>query len=263
MSDAESDRVKTGILGFDELIEGGLPRGYSYVLFGGPGTGKTTFAAQFLYKGATMYNDSGLYVTFDEPPYSIIKNMRRYNWNLLDEEKKGRLAFIDASPIKQMAGGPAQTFVPAALKQSFLGADKFQIDDVINSIREVKQKIGATRAVIDSVSALSLQFKEDFEQRSHLLRVIKNLTEMGLTTLLLSENQESETQQGGGVRFGPDAFLAQGVIVLHMFRVEESNVKALEIRKMRGVKHLERMCPYRMTPDGVEVYPEETVFRAQ
>jgi KaiC/GvpD/RAD55 family RecA-like ATPase len=46
-----------------------------------------------------------------------------------------------------------------------------------------------------------------------------------------------------------------------MFRIEESNVKALEIRKMRGVKHIEKLCPYRITGDGIEVYPEENVFR--
>lgn len=253
--------MKTGILGLDDLIEGGLPRGYSYVLFGGPGTGKTTFATQFLYKGATTYNEAGLYVTFDEPPYSIITNMRRFNWNLMEEEKNGRLAFLDASPIKQISG-QAQTFVPAALKQNFLGGEKFQLDEIVNNIRAIKEKINAKRAVIDSVSALDLQYGDEFDKRKNILRLIKHLTEMGLTTLLLSENAEERQDMQAGVRFGADAFLAQGLIVLHMFRVEESNVKALEIRKMRGVKHLERLCPYRITPEGVEIYPEETVFRA-
>jgi len=68
---SEGDRVNTGIKGLDELIEGGLPRGFSFLLLGGPGTGKTTFGVQYLYKGATEHGENGIYVTFDEPPYSI------------------------------------------------------------------------------------------------------------------------------------------------------------------------------------------------
>jgi KaiC/GvpD/RAD55 family RecA-like ATPase len=253
-----TDRAKTGITGLDDLIEGGLPRGYSYAVIGGPGTGKTTFGAQFLYKGATEHNEPGLYVTFDEPPYSIISNMRRYNWNLADMESKGKLLFIDASPIRTPPSGQTETFAPMVLKQSFIGAEKFKIDEVIDSVKEAKRKIGAQRAVIDSISALTMQFEKDMEVRLHILRLIKELTEVGLTTILLIENPEEKERE---IRFGPDAFLAQGVLVLHMFRIEESNVKALEIRKMRGVKHIEKLCPYRITGDGIEVYPEENVFR--
>jgi len=252
-----SERVKTGIKGLDELIEGGLPRGYSYLLLGGPGTGKTTFGAQYLYKGATEFAENGMYVTFDEPPYSIISNMQRYGWNLTDEERQGRLGFVDVSPIKREA--KAGTFVPAALQQSFLGAAKFNLDDVVSAISEVKRKVDAKRCVIDSISALTLQYKDNFEIRQQVLRLIKVLTEMDLTTIMLAEIPEDRQDM---TTFGPEAFLAQGVIVLHMYRVEESNVKALEVRKMRGVKHTDRLCPYRVTAEGIEVYPEETVFRS-
>ncbi|HUO43023.1 MAG TPA: ATPase domain-containing protein [Methylomirabilota bacterium] len=249
------DRVKTGIKGLDELIEGGLPRGFSYLLLGGPGTGKTTFGVQYLYKGATEYGESGMYVTFDEPPYSIVGNSQRYGWNLDEIEKQRKFGFVDASPIKREVTG---TFVPAALQQGFLGSAKFNIDDVVKVISEVKQKVNAKRCVIDSVSALMLQYRDDFEIRQQTLRLIKVLTEMDLTTIMLAENAEDRQDV---TRFGADAFLAQGVIVLHMYRVEESNVKALEIRKMRGAKHADRLCPFRITPEGIEVYPEETVFR--
>jgi KaiC/GvpD/RAD55 family RecA-like ATPase len=250
------DRVKTGIKGLDELIEGGLPRGYSFLLLGGPGTGKTTFGVQYLYKGVMEYGENGIYVTFDEPPYSIATNSQRYGWNLGGVEKQGKFGFVDVSPIKRQTTG---TFVPAALQQSFLGAAKFNIDDVVKVISDVKQKVGAKRCVIDSISALMLQYKDDFEIRQQTLRLIKVLTEMDLTTIMLAENPEDRQDM---TRFGAEAFLAQGVIVLHMYRVEESNVKALEVRKMRGAKHTERLCPYRITAEGIEVYPEETVFRS-
>lgn len=250
------DRVKTGIKGLDELIEGGLPSGYSFLLLGGPGTGKTTFGVQYLYKGATEFGENGMYVTFDEPPYSITTNAQRYNWNLAEEEKNGRFGFVDVSPIRREKAG---TFVPSALQQNFLGAAKFNLDGVVTAIAEVKKKIKAKRCVIDSISALTLQYKDEFEIRQQTLHLIKELTEMDLTTIMLAENAEDRQDL---TRFGADAFLAQGVIVLHMYRIEESNVKALEVRKMRGAKHTDRLCPYRITPEGIEVYPEETVFRS-
>lgn len=251
------DRVKTGIKGLDELIEGGLPRGYGYLLLGGPGTGKTTFGVQYLYKGLSDYGENGMYVTFDEPPYSITTNSQRYGWAVSDAEKQGKLAYVDVSPIKRET--KATTFVPPSLGQSFLGGDKFKIDDVLTAIKETKKKVTAKRCVIDSISALTLQYKDDFEIRQQTLRLIKDLTEMDLTTIMLAENAEDRQDV---TRFGPESFLAQGVIVLHMYRVEESNVKALEVRKMRGAKHTDRLCPYRITAEGIEVYPEETVFRS-
>jgi len=253
----DSDRVKTGIKGLDELIEGGLPRGFSFLLLGGPGTGKTTFGVQYLYKGATEFGEGGIYVTFDEPPYSIAGNSERYGWDLAEQERAGRISFVDASPIKHETR--TATFVPPSLGQSFLGGAKFSFDNIVAAIREVKQRVNARRCVIDSISALTLQYKDDFEIRQQTLKLIKDLTEMDLTTIMLAENPEDRQDM---TRFGAEAFLAQGVIVLHMYRVEESNVKALEVRKMRGAKHTDRLCPYRITSEGIEVYPEETVFRS-
>ncbi|MGD0175924.1 MAG: ATPase domain-containing protein [Candidatus Bathyarchaeia archaeon] len=252
-----SERVKTGIKGLDELIEGGLPRGYGFLLLGGPGTGKTTFGVQYLYKGLTDYGENGMYVTFDEPPYSITTNSQRYGWNVADAEKQGTFAYVDVSPIKRET--KATTFVPPSLGQNFLGSEKFKLDDVVAAIKEVKKKVNAKRCVIDSISALTLQYKDDFEIRQQTLRLIKELTEMDLTTIMLAENPEDRQDM---TKFGAEAFLAQGVIVLHMYRIEESNVKALEVRKMRGAKHTDRLCPYRITAEGIEVYPEETVFRS-
>jgi len=102
-----------------------------------------------------------------------------------------------------------------------------------------------------------LQFRDDFELRQQVLTLIKALTEMGLTSLLMTERTEErlDVQQ-----FGITDFLCQGVILLHMYRFGDSMAKVLEIRKMRGVKHSEKLCLYRITPDGIQVYPQETVF---
>lgn len=87
--------------------------------------------------------------------------------------------------------------------------------------------------------------------------MIKALTEMRLTTILLAEVPEERSDVQ---RFDITEFLAQGVVLLHVYRIGDSAVRALEIRKMRGVKHLEKLCPFKITSDGIEVYPQQTVF---
>ena len=79
MSDYEIDRVKTGIPGLDELIEGGFPRGDTILVAGKAGTGKTILANQFLYNGAVMYEEPGVLVTLEESPIAIKRNMLRFN----------------------------------------------------------------------------------------------------------------------------------------------------------------------------------------
>ena len=250
------DRVRSGIIGLDDLIEGGFPRGFSYAIIGGPGSGKTTFGAQFIYKGAQDYGENGIYVTFEEPPFSIANNTLHFNWNLYQLENEGKFAFVNASPIEREGLGTSGTRI--LFRGGILGTERFDVEGVIGAIADAKRQVDAQRCVIDSISALVLQYSSDFELRQRVLTLIKVLTEMNLTTLLLTESWGGETDVQ---RMGIESFLAQGVIILHTFRIGDSNVKALEIRKMRGVKHVERICPYKITTNGIEIYPQETVFR--
>jgi KaiC/GvpD/RAD55 family RecA-like ATPase len=94
------DRVPTGIKGLDELLGGGFPKGKCILVVGSPGSGKTTFAIQYLYSGA-LQGETGLYVTLDEYPDMIKQNFQSYNWDLDSVEKKGRLLFLDASGLRR------------------------------------------------------------------------------------------------------------------------------------------------------------------
>ena len=75
-----------GIPGLDDMIEGGIPDGYSILVTGGPGTGKSTLAMQFLYEGETRFGEKGLYITFEENPENMRKNFSKYGWELDDVE---------------------------------------------------------------------------------------------------------------------------------------------------------------------------------
>ena len=92
-----STKVPTGIAGFDEITVGGLPRGRTTLITGGPGSGKTIFALQFLVHGASACRESGIFVAFEENSKRIVANTEGFDWNLSKLSSK-KLAFIDAQP---------------------------------------------------------------------------------------------------------------------------------------------------------------------
>ena len=98
------DRVSTGIKGLDEMLHGGLPRGRTILVVGSPGSGKTTFAMQFLVGGAKL-GETGLYVSFEEKPERMKSNLSSFGWNLDSLEHDGKITFIDATELESQRTG--------------------------------------------------------------------------------------------------------------------------------------------------------------
>src|ERR1700690_1786201 len=90
-------KAPSGIAGFDEITGGGLPRGRTTLLLGGPGSGKTIFALQYLINGARVYGEPGIFVAFEETSQRILANAASFDWKL-DQLRKKKLLFIDAQP---------------------------------------------------------------------------------------------------------------------------------------------------------------------
>src|SRR5438093_10874170 len=88
-------KVSNRIKGLDELLGGGFPEGRCILIVGSPGSGKTTFALQYLYHGA-MLGETGLYVTLDEHPDHVKRNLQSYDWDIDGMDKKGKLLYIEA-----------------------------------------------------------------------------------------------------------------------------------------------------------------------
>ena len=91
----------TGIAGFDEITGGGLPRGRTTLLVGGPGSGKTIFGVQFLMHGAEICEEPGIFVAFEESPKRLVSNFRSFGWNL-EALQDTKLFFLDAQPSPEM-----------------------------------------------------------------------------------------------------------------------------------------------------------------
>lgn len=217
----------SGISGLDELLEGGFPRG-GVIAIGGPtGSGKTLLALQFLYYGVT-HGEASFYISFDERKRLLYRNVARLGWNFQAHEAAKRFVFLEF-PVHEAA-----TFVA---QESML----------FNMIVE----LGIERLVIDPITPLILLHADEQKRRVELLRIVNMLRSWGTTTLLVVE----EDEKSAGIE--P---ICDGIIKLYNIQKENYRIRALEVVKMRGVAHAQRMCPIRITKSGIEVYPYQYLY---
>jgi KaiC/GvpD/RAD55 family RecA-like ATPase len=229
--------VRTGIDGVDSLFSNnGYPMGNSILVLGGPGSGKSIFGMQYLYKGATVYNEPGIYVTLEETPEKVERNVATFGWDVTKLSEDEKFLIVDATTPR------IQEMDEDAVK-SGLG-----IDNLISHLKEMVIRTGAKRVVIDSLSAISFQSTDDFEQRTKIIRLSVSLSEMDVTTLMLAEASSNEI---GTSVFPPETFLFDGVI--WMMLDTNSQERRLAIRKMRGTKHVLGSFRFIIDDDGIKI----------
>ncbi len=243
---SEIARIKTGIPGLDEILESGLPRNYAYSVVGAPGSGKTVMGAQFLYRGATQYGDNGIYVSLEEPTHSIANTMLRFNWNLFDLESQGKLVLVDASPHQDQPNSELK------IRGGSVGTEKFDLDGLLGAVAHARKNVAAKRCVIDSLMSIAAAYTQQAGFRFRLLHFLRALSELELTTLILTESQTPIIHE-----FGIDSILTNGTFLLHSTTEKDVVNQVMEIPKMRGVKVQRRLMPYKITQNGIEVKPEE------
>jgi circadian clock protein KaiC len=226
-------RIPTGISGVDEAMMGGLIKDSINLIAGGPGSGKSIFAMEFLVNGATKFNEPGVYITFEETRENLIKDLKEFGWDLEKLEKEKKLLIISISPrdIKDVAA-----------KKSF--GLKYEV------VRDMK----ARRIVFDSVTAYSLLFKDELEKRDAYTSIFDMLREWGCTTLMIAE-YDAEEHKGSLLDFEVDS-----IIYLYNMKKQDTRTRALEIYKMRGTKHSAKIFPLEITDKGIVIYPDQTVF---
>jgi circadian clock protein KaiC len=243
MSNYVIERVKTGIPGLDELVEGGFPKGDTILVAGKAGTGKSILATQFLYRGAVDYGEPGVLVTLEESPHLIKRNMLRFGMDLESAVKKGVLSIVDLSPQKEIT--PVKIGEYPSFDLSGLEAI------ILNHIKKVKAK----RVVIDTLAILAYKFRARDILREEFFKLCAAITRAGATLLLTSE---IPAQHNGLGVFDIEAFLASGVIVLYNEKISQtSRTRSIEILKLRGSKHSSRIHSMRITDEGIRVFPGE------
>src|SRR5271157_2503296 len=223
------DRVMTGIPGLDQLIEGGFRSGQVISVSGTSGSGKTTFAVQFLVNGAMTYNEPGLYITLGEQKKQIFANMLRYGWDLKKLEEDKKILFVEYPPYE---------------------IEVFLSQEVV--IRDSVEMVGVKRLVIDPVSSLLMGYGDEQKRRERLLRLLERLRSLGCTSLMTSESGGIDAEVPLG-KFEVELF-SDGIIYLYNMKKDSMRQRGLEVIKLRGTKHSSKTCPIEFTDHGIEVY---------
>lgn len=228
------DRAKTGISGFDELVDGGIPRGRTILLAGGSGTGKSTFAMQFLYNGAKM-GEPGIYMTLEEKPKSLRAEMLEMGMDIAAVEKIGKLAIIDASLVR-MGLESDERFT--------LSPESFDINHLIQNLVMTAKSIGAKRIVVDALPSLDVLLDGNKSKvRNAIIELNYLLQENGMTTLLLDEMPSGRDTYS---RHDVEEFVVDGVILLTLESLGAQSSRTVTIRKMRQTKHSEAINSFEL-----------------
>jgi circadian clock protein KaiC len=215
-------RLMMGVPGLDDMLGGGLPRGYSVLVAGPSGSGKSILAAAFLAEGARC-GETGVIAVFEQRP------SRSRNRLLSDLVESGRVGLVDSR------------------------APDLSIDETVLLLLNEIRRLNASRVVIDSLSAFELAlaptFREDF--RESLLRLVTALTGAGVTVLMTSELEDRYTD----LRFSPygTAFLTDAIIVQRYIEVDSRLRRVIAVVKVRASAHSDQLREFGIDDDGIHI----------
>jgi len=233
-----TQKTQTGISGFDDIVFGGLPTGWTVLLSGSSGTGKTIFALQYLYNGITKFNETAVFVACEESSEKIKKAVEGFGWDLKTLEDEGKLIFIDAAKRWITDISDAST--------------EFGLGTLLNEIEEAVKKINAKRVVIDPASTLLLQFEKSVAVRRALHNIAGRLENLGCTSMITVERPEA---LGMTTWKNVEDFVLDGIIIVSTREEAGKRIRELEIIKMRSRYFLSGKHPMKITNHGISIFP--------
>ncbi len=224
------ERTKTGVLGFDKLLGGGIPRGNLVVLAGDPGSGKTIFSIQFLYEGIMQFKEPGIFISLEESPDTIIKTAALFGWDLNPLIEKGLLKIYTI--------------------------ELYDFDKLKNTIEDLISSIEAKRLVLDPGVIFRLFFERELEARKRILSLGKLIKKLNCTTVITNEIALDQQQS----LFGLEEYVADGVILLFHTRLGNKYVRSIGILKMRGTDITEKIHSVQITKNGINISSGRPIF---
>jgi circadian clock protein KaiC len=223
----QEGKIRTGIPGFDKTLEGGIEWNSVVMVRGGTGTGKTLFCLQYLYMGASQYNEPGIFLSFAESKNAIYTHGSRFGWDFEKLENKKKFLFIQYAPHEIVK----------------------VIEEGGGSIRDTIESIGAKRLVIDSISAYALLFENEYKADQNVLSLFELVRSWNCTTLVTSEKLV-RPEGDGEERLG---FLTDGIVNMYHMRDGKTRKRSLEVVKMRDTNHSDRIWGFKITNTGVAI----------
>ena len=238
MAVAPVQKLPTGIPGFDRAAHGGLPVGRTTLVSGTAGSAKTMFASQYLAEGITQFGEAGVFVTFEETPDDLRRNLISLGWDVERWESEGMWRFVDAAPSPE-----SEVTLSGAWD---FGALVARIEHAIDSV-------GANRLSLDSLGAVFGEFPDPGAVRRELRRLVRALRELDVTIVMTVERTE---EYGDLSRWGVEEFVAEDVIVLRNILEDEAARRTMQILKFRGTTHRKGEFPFAVINDrGIVALP--------
>ncbi len=228
------DKAPTGIRGLDDISAGGLPRGRTTIVCGGPGCGKTMLGLEFLVRGVEEFGEPGVLVAFEETPEEMARNVASlgFDLNALCDKKK---LFLDYMRIE-----------PSEIHET----GDYDLEGLFIRLQNAVDSVGAKRVVLDTLEALFSGFSNLAVLRAEIRRLFRWLKDRGLTTVVTAE-------QGSGTltRHGLEEYVSDCVILLDHRIQEQISTRRLRIVKYRGTKHGADEYPFLIDESGLSVLP--------
>ncbi len=238
----------TGIKGFDEITEGGLPRDRITLLCGGTGTGKTLLGVDFLISGVRNHNEPGVFMSFEETEDDLYKDVTSLKFDLrgLVAEKKIILDFVllDRKEIQE--------------------AGEFNLEGIFVRLEHAIDSIKAKRVVLDSIESLFAGVKDAGILRLEIKRLFRWLKDKKVTSLVTGEGRQgieevkqgtAEVTQGSFTRHGLEEYISDCIILVDNRVREQIATRRIRVVKYRGSSHGTNEYPFVIDSDGLSVIP--------
>ncbi len=227
-------KTPTGIEGFDLITFGGLPKGRPSLVCGGPGCGKTLFALTYLVNGATMYDEPGVLMTFEEKADEVAANAASLGFDIagLSAQKKIAVDYVrvERSEIEE--------------------SGDFDLEGLFVRIDYAIKTVNAKRIVLDTLEALFSGLKNTAILRAELRRLFAWLKERGVTAVITAERGDGQL-----TRHGMEEYVSDCVILLDVVAYEQIITRRLRVVKYRGSAHGTNEYPFLIDDQGISVLP--------
>jgi circadian clock protein KaiC len=227
-------KARTGIAGLDEITSGGLPKGRTTIVCGGPGCGKTMLGIEFLVRGALEFGEPGVLMAFEESPQDIATNVASLGFDIQDlvDRQKLSVDYISVDPSEIQETGD------------------YDLEGLFIRLQGAVEAVGAKRVVFDTLEALFSGFSNPGILRAEFRRLFQWLKDRKLTAVVTAERGE-----GTLTRQGLEEYVSDCVILLDHRIKDQISVRRLRIVKYRGTKHGADEYPFLIDEKGMSILP--------
>jgi circadian clock protein KaiC len=227
-------KTPSGIRGLDEITFGGLPKGRPTLIAGGPGSGKTLMSMEFLVRGATDYNEPGLFMAFEETADELSQNVASLGFDIkeLISEKKLLVDYVrvERSEIEETG--------------------EYDLEGLFVRLNYAIDSIGAKRVVLDTIESLFAGLGNEAILRAELRRLFRWLKDKGVTAIITAERGEATL-----TRYGLEEYVSDCVIVLDHRVQNQISTRRIRVVKYRGSIHGTNEYPFLIDEKGISILP--------